>query len=85
MPTACPRREVRERRPSAAGIDLSARHFANVLFLHIAALAAVVGDPAKEANALLRFVLVREERHWQGGLESADLRQDVDVQSVAQA
>ena len=77
--------EVRERRPSAAGIDLSARHFANALFLHIAALAAVVGDPAKEADALLRFVLVREERHWQGGLESAELRQDVDVQSVAQA
>ncbi|MGH6918986.1 MAG: hypothetical protein ACREJ0_14935, partial [Geminicoccaceae bacterium] len=80
-----PAAEVRDQRPSAADIDLSARHFANALFLHIAALAAVVGDPAKEADALLRFVLVREERHWQGGLASAERRQDVDVQSVAQA
>ena len=78
--------EVRERRPSAAGIDLSARHFANALFLHIAALAAVVGDPAKEADALLRFVLEREEgRHWQTGLGSIRPGQNVDVTSMAQS
>jgi tetratricopeptide (TPR) repeat protein len=66
--------------------DLSAPHFANALFLHIAALAAVVGDAAKEEEALLHFVLDREEgRHWQTGLASAHLAQDLDVRSVAQA
>jgi tetratricopeptide (TPR) repeat protein len=64
---------------------LSPPHFANALFLHIAALAAVVGDPAREEEALLRFVLVREERHWQDGLANAELSQDLDVSSVAQA
>lgn len=69
-----PAPEVRERRPSAAGIDLNAGHFANALFLHIAALAAVVGDPAKEADALLRFVLEREQGEamaaWPGERQS---------------
>jgi hypothetical protein len=66
-----PADEVRERQPSAAEIDLSAHHFADALFLHIAALAAVVGNPAKEADALLRFVLDREVgRHWQPGLRA---------------
>jgi hypothetical protein len=66
-------------------LDLSAPHFANALFLHIAALAAVVGDPAKEEDALLSFVLVREKRHWHNGLASTNLSQDLDVNSVAQA
>ncbi|HEX5080070.1 MAG TPA: tetratricopeptide repeat protein [Geminicoccaceae bacterium] len=75
--------DIRRRRLTPG--ELSAPHFANVLFLHIAALAAVVGDPAREEDALLRFVLIREERYWQAGLSSANLGQDLDVSSVAQA
>jgi hypothetical protein len=76
---------LRDRRRRSAPMDLSPPHFANALLLHIAALADVLGDPAKEEQALLRFVLGREERHWQTGLASANLAQDLDARSVAQA
>ena len=70
--------------PTTGQADLSAAHFANALFLHIAGLAAAVGDPAKEEQALLGFVLKRERRHWRAGLEGEQLAGDVDASTVAQ-
>ena len=80
-----PEKDTQHKEPDASTLDLSAPHFANALFLHIGALAAVVGDPAKAEEALLHFVLSREERHWQDGLASASLTSDLGVDEVAQA
>ena len=70
--------------PKIGQVDLNAAHFANALFLHIAGLAAAVGDPAKEEDALLGFVLKRERRNWRAGLEGEQLAGDVDATTVAQ-
>jgi hypothetical protein len=70
--------------PGTEDLDLSARHFADALFLHIRALALVVGEAASEEQALLGFVLKRERRHWEQGLEAADLKPDLDTASMAQ-
>ena len=65
-------------------VDLRAGHFAYALFLHIAGLAAAVGDPAKEEETLLSFVLKRERRNWRANLDGEQLAGDVDVATVGQ-
>ena len=71
--------------PNIGEVDLRAGHFGYALFLHIAGLATAVGDPAKEEDALLSFVLGRERRNWRANLAAEELAGDVDVATVAQA
>ena len=52
--------------------DLSADHFAQVLFIHIAAFTAMLGKPATGRTELLDAMLSHERRYWQG--RAADLR-----------
>lgn len=44
--------------------DLSAPHFANVLFIHLAAMAALSGEHPGTATSLLEATLRRERRYW---------------------
>ena len=55
--------KVREQKTPAATPDLSDPHFGRVLYLHMAALAAVEGLPLA-ADSLLNEILAHEERFW---------------------
>lgn len=44
--------------------DLSASHFANVLFIHLAAMASLSGERPETAISLLEATLRRERRYW---------------------
>lgn len=57
--------------------DMSPRYFDRVLFVHLAALAAVLGQDPGDENALLDFALRRERGFWDDGVAAAgfaDLR-----------
>ena len=51
----------------------TAPEFSTFLFLHLAALATVRGQPIGDADRLLRWVLDRERRAWARGLRDAGL------------
>jgi hypothetical protein len=58
-------------------VDMTPGYYDRVLFLHLAALAAVLGERASDDNALLDFALRREQGLWDVGVEAAgfgDLR-----------
>ncbi|HYO70180.1 MAG TPA: tetratricopeptide repeat protein [Archangium sp.] len=44
--------------------DLSAPHFANVLFIHLAAMASLFGERPETATSLLEALLRHERRYW---------------------
>jgi hypothetical protein len=63
--------------PASEQIDMTPSYYDRVLFVHLAALAAVLGQPVGDDDALLDFVLRREQGFWDAGLEAAgfaDLR-----------
>jgi hypothetical protein len=63
--------------PSITPGDLQRDYYDRVLFLHLAALAAVLGNKAQDEHELLDFALRRERGFWDVGVESAgfsDLR-----------
>jgi len=59
--------------PAAPPPALDGRHFDRVLFLHLAALAAVEEEHADSDSSLLDFALRREQGFWDVGLHTADL------------
>jgi hypothetical protein len=68
-------------RPSASTVsempDMSPGYFDRVLFVHLAALAVVLGQDPGDENALLDFALRREHGFWDDGVVAAgfaDLR-----------
>jgi hypothetical protein len=50
--------------------------FGRSLFLHLAALAAVEGDPARTAEDALHNVLDRERHYWQRTIERLELDEE---------
>ncbi len=63
--------------PSSPHVDMTRGYFDRILFVHLAALAAVLGERASDDNALLDFALRREQGLWDAGVEAAgfgDLR-----------
>jgi hypothetical protein len=63
--------------PAAEHADMKPAYFDRVLFVHLAALAAVLGQRAGDESALLDFALRRERGFWDAGAEAAgfpDLR-----------
>ncbi|NVJ26737.1 tetratricopeptide repeat protein [Myxococcus sp. AM011] len=44
--------------------DLSAPHFANVLYIHLSAMASLFGERPETATSLLEAALRRERRYW---------------------
>jgi hypothetical protein len=69
----------------AAAPNLAAPHFANVLLIHVAALAAVRGRRLDDAQALLRAVLDRDQGSWELGLEDLGLSPRRYRRAVAEA
>lgn len=63
----------RSERPSPP--DLSAEHFGQVLFIHLAALAALAGQRPETAAGLLDATLRREARYWYQAIAGAGLPQ----------
>lgn len=68
-------------RPSPGGEpavpDMSPQYFDRVLFVHLAALAAMLGQDPGDDNAMLDFALRRERGFWDDGMATAgfaDLR-----------
>jgi hypothetical protein len=63
--------------PSPDQIDMTPSYYERILFVHLAALAAVLGQHASEDDALLDFALRRERGFWDAGVEAVgftDLR-----------
>ena len=63
---------------SAAGImppDLSAPLFGDLLFIHLAALTALLGERAETASGLLDAMLRRERRYWHASAEAVGIPQ----------
>jgi hypothetical protein len=64
-------------RPSPGGVskvpDMSPQYFDRVLFVHLAALAAVLGQDPGDENAMLDFALRRERGFWDDGVVTAGL------------
>jgi glycosyltransferase involved in cell wall biosynthesis len=56
--------------------DLSAAHFSDVLYLHIAALAHVLGNQITDSRDLHRFVLDHERHYWQRSMGSSTASPD---------
>ncbi|MBN9682923.1 MULTISPECIES: tetratricopeptide repeat protein [unclassified Corallococcus] len=54
--------------------DLSAPHFANVLFIHLAAMAALSGERPETATSLLEATLRRERRYWHEAAKAQGLQ-----------
>lgn len=53
--------------------DLLDRHFANVLFIHLAAMAALSGERPETASSLLEATLRRERRYWHEAAKAQNL------------
>jgi hypothetical protein len=63
--------------PPLDQIDMTPGYYDRILFVHLAALAAVLGQQASGGDALLDFALRREQGFWDAGAEAAgfaDLR-----------
>ena len=63
--------------PPLDQIDMTPGYYDRILFVHLAALAAVLGQQASGDDALLDFALRREQGFWDAGAEAAgfaDLR-----------
>ena len=56
-----------------AGLSLDGRLFDRVLFIHLAALAAVEAERAEGEQGLLDFALRREQQFWDTGVRAAGL------------
>ena len=61
--------------PVAEHTDLSGEHYDRVLFLHLAALASVLGDDVDDPRGLLDFALRRERGFWDAGVDAAGFGQ----------
>ncbi|MGY1583921.1 hypothetical protein [Streptomyces sp. MN13] len=59
--------------PAAGPPALVGDHYERVLFLHLAALAAVEGEQPQDAGSLLDFALRREQAFWDQGMRAAGL------------
>jgi hypothetical protein len=59
--------------PSVAPPDLSADHFRQMLFIHLAALASLRGSPAIGDHELLQMAIGHERAYWLHLLEGAGL------------
>jgi tetratricopeptide (TPR) repeat protein/glycosyltransferase involved in cell wall biosynthesis len=70
--------------PSGHRPDLSATVFDQVLFLHLAALAALHGRTLEDAGALLDAALDRERAYWRRALQAEKLSEDL-LDGLAQA
>jgi hypothetical protein len=64
--------------------DLSAAHFAQVLLIHLAALASLNGEQPETATALLEAQLRREARYWRQAIADRGLGAELDA-AVSQA
>lgn len=71
--------------PLSASTDLGRPQFAQVLFLHMKALAALRGDRLETEDELLEWVLRREEGSWRQALDAAHLPPDHFFVPFAQA
>lgn len=60
-------------RPAEPRLDFTEEYFARALFLHLAALAAVLGREMRDRRDLLDFALRREQGFWDRGMEVAGL------------
>jgi tetratricopeptide (TPR) repeat protein/glycosyltransferase involved in cell wall biosynthesis len=63
----------RQDTPSVATPDLSADHFSQILFIHLAALASLRGSPATGDRELLEMAIGHERAYWRHLLDSAGL------------
>lgn len=57
--------------------DLSAPHFANVLFIHLAAMAALSGERPETATTLMEATLRRERRYWHEAARAQELERSL--------
>jgi hypothetical protein len=60
-------------RPEVTPPDLSRDHFDRVLFLHLASLAFVLGNPLDTPTELLDFILDHEKRYWERMADDLEL------------
>jgi tetratricopeptide (TPR) repeat protein len=70
--------------PIAERPDLTKPHFDAVLFIHISALAAVMGERIESADDLLDFILGRERHLWREAARAMQIEEKLDA-AVAEA
>ena len=68
--------------------DLTAKEFSEVLMIHIAALAGIMGEAESKGaspEALLQWVADREERHWDKTIDEKGLPPALKGAAIRQA
>jgi hypothetical protein len=68
-------KKKRQGTPSVPAPDLSADHFSQILFIHLAALAFLRGSPATGDRELLEMAIGHERKYWLNLLDSAGLEE----------